>query len=218
MKRIKAALFDLDGVILDTESDYSTFWKSQFSLYYPEQPGLEQKIKGQTLSQIFNGYFSGNLEKERTVVTRRLHAFENQMKFNYVKGLKPFVADLRKCGVKTAVVTSSNMAKMGAVYAQIPDFKDLFDAILTSEDFEESKPSPDCYQKAAARLGKDKDECVVFEDSLNGIRSGNAAEMTVVGLSTTNPCDTIAPMCKFVIPDYLSLDYATLSDHVVATR
>ena len=51
----KAALFDLDGVVIDTESQYSVFWGSQCRLYHPEIPGLENKIKGQTLTQIFDG-------------------------------------------------------------------------------------------------------------------------------------------------------------------
>jgi HAD superfamily hydrolase (TIGR01509 family) len=105
--------------------------------------------------------------------------------------------------VKTAVVTSSNKVKMQAVYASHPEFTSLFDAILTSEDFAESKPSPDCYLRAAARFGADPKDCVVFEDSFNGLKSGRAAGMCVVGLSTTNPAESIAPLCDLVISDYL---------------
>ena len=51
----------------------------------------------------------------------------------------------------------------------------FFDAILTSEDFERSKPDPDCYLKGAALFGAERDECVVFEDSFNGLKAGRAA-------------------------------------------
>jgi beta-phosphoglucomutase-like phosphatase (HAD superfamily) len=54
---IKAALFDLDGVVFDTEPQYSRFWGSQFQLYYPDMPGMEQRIKGMTLVQIYDQYF-----------------------------------------------------------------------------------------------------------------------------------------------------------------
>ena len=54
MKReVKAALFDLDGVIFNTEPQYTEFWRSQCRLYHPEMPGLENQIKGQTLVEIF---------------------------------------------------------------------------------------------------------------------------------------------------------------------
>ena len=74
---------------------------------------------------------------------------------------------------------------------------------LTSEDFDESKPSPDCYLKGAARFGATPEDCVVFEDSFNGLKSGRAAGMFVVGLSTTNEAEKITPLADVVIKDYL---------------
>jgi HAD superfamily hydrolase (TIGR01509 family) len=78
----------------------------------------------------------------------------------------------------------------------------MFDAILTSEDFERSKPDPDCYLKAAQRLGVNVGDCVVYEDSFNGLKSGRAAGMYVVGLSTTNPATAIRPYCDEIIENY----------------
>ena len=97
------------------------------------------------------------------------------------------------------------MAKMENVYRKRPEFKTYFDAILTSEDFAESKPSPDCYQRAAQRFGLTKDECVVFEDSFNGLKSGRAAGMYVVGLATTNSPESIAPFADRVIKEYVEM-------------
>ena len=198
----KAALFDLDGVVFDTEPQYSVFWGEQCRRYHPDQPGLEHRIKGQTLTQIFDAHFSGDLLQEQESITERLNDFESKMTFSYVPGFITFIEKLREEGVKTAVVTSSNKVKMQAVYASHPEFISLFDAILTSEDFAESKPSPDCYLRAAARFGADAAECVVFEDSFNGLKSGRAAGMQVVGLCTTNAAELIAPLCDLVVPDY----------------
>ena len=99
---------------------------------------------------------------------------------------------------------------MESVYRHQENFKSLFDAILTSEDFERSKPDPDCYIKAAQRLEAQSDECVVFEDSFNGLRSGRAARMKVVGVATTNPIEQIAPLSDMQITDYRTVDYETL--------
>ena len=171
----KAALFDLDGVVVDTESQYSVFWGSQCRLYHPEIPGLENKIKGQTLTQIYDGWFSGEIASEQPLITRRLNEFEAQMDFDYIAGFEDFITTLRNKGFKTAVVTSSNKIKMNAVYLKHPEFHSLFDAILTSEDFSASKPDPDCYLKAAERFHLSPEECIVFEDSFNGLKSGRAA-------------------------------------------
>ena len=201
----KAALFDLDGVVFDTEPQYSVFWGAQCREFHPEHPGLENEIKGQTLTQIYDAWFSGPLEPKQALITERLNAYEAQMKYIYLDGLEDYLRLLRQQGVKTAVVTSSNLPKMQAVYASHPEFHELFDAILTSEDFERSKPDPDCYLKAAGRFGVEPHDCVVFEDSFNGLKSGRAAGMYVVGLATTNAAEAIAPLCDEVIKDYTQL-------------
>ncbi len=211
MSQLKAALFDLDGVVFDTEPQYSIFWGSQCRLYHPEHPGLEHEIKGQTLTQIYDQWFSGPLLDEQPKITERLNEYESKMHYDYIDGFERMIADLRSHGVKTAVVTSSNLPKMEAVYRYQPEFKNLFDAILTSEDFDRSKPDPDCYLKAAERLGANADECIVFEDSFNGLRSGRAAEMKVVGLATTNSVESIRSLSDIQISDYRDMDYDQLS-------
>ena len=211
MSELKAALFDLDGVVFDTEPQYTIFWGSQCRLYHPEHPGLEHEIKGQTLTQIYDQWFSGPLLPEQPKITVRLNDYESKMHYDYIEGFERMIADLRSHGVKTAVVTSSNLPKMEAVYRFQPEFKNLFDAILTSEDFDRSKPDPDCYLKAAERLGAKTDECIVFEDSFNGLRSGRAADMKVVGLATTNPVESIQSLSDIQISDYREMDYDQLS-------
>jgi len=208
-KIFHAALFDLDGVVFDTESQYTVFWGGQCKLYHPDKPGLELKIKGQTLVQIFDKYFHG-MENEQKLIVERLNEFERGMKFEYVKGFVEFVTELRQCNVKTAVVTSSNRMKMRAVYDSHPEFTALFDAILTSEDFAKSKPNPDCYLKAAEVFGAVPANCVVFEDSFNGLKAGRAAGMAVIGLSTTNTIEAICSYSDLVVPDFSMLKYSSV--------
>jgi HAD superfamily hydrolase (TIGR01509 family) len=209
-KKFKAALFDLDGVVFDTEPQYSVFWGMICRQYHPEHPGLEHEIKGSTLTQIYDRWFNGPLEGERDDITRRLDDYEESMHYDYIAGFEALIADLHAHRVKTAVVTSSNIPKMESVYRYQPSFQSLFDEILTSEDFARSKPDPDCYLKAAERFGLTPGECIVFEDSFNGLRSGRAAGMTVVGVATTNSTEAIAPFSDYQIADYLDLDYERL--------
>ena len=147
---------------------------------------------------------------EQESITSRLNDYEQQMRYDYIAGFEALIATLRSHGVRTAVVTSSNIPKMESVYRYQPGFKALFDAILTSEDFDRSKPDPDCYQKAAQRLGAQSDECIVFEDSFNGLRAGRAAKMAVVGLATTNAEEAIRPLSDIQLKDYEGLTFDRL--------
>lgn len=207
---LKAALFDLDGVVFDTEPQYSVFWGSICRQYHPEHPGLEHEIKGQTLTQIYDRWFNGPLLSERDSITSRLNDYEQQMHYDFIPGFEALIASLHAHGVKTAVVTSSNLPKMESVYRYQPTFQSLFDAILTSEDFDHSKPDPDCYLKAAKRLGAQSDECIVFEDSFNGLRAGKSAGMMVVGLATTNSVEAISPLSDFQTTDYEGMTFDSL--------
>lgn len=204
-----AALFDCDGVIIDTESQYTVFWDEVGRKYVPAYENFGKMIKGQTLVQIYDRYFKG-MEKEQATITEELNRFENEMKYEYIPGVADFMKELRAHGVKIAVVTSSNQQKMQNVYVVHPELKELVDRILTSEDFTRSKPAPDCFLLGAKVFDTVKENCVVFEDSFHGLEAGNAAGMAVVGLSTTNPAEAIQDKCKLVIPDFTGFGYAQM--------
>lgn len=201
-----AALFDFDGVVMDTEPQYTVFWDAVGKKYHPEYEAFGKIIKGQTLSQIFSRYFAG-MEKEQAEITEDLNRYEAEMKYEYVPGVTDFMRELREQGVKTAIVTSSNEQKMRSVYAVHPELKELVGRILTAEMFTRSKPAPDCFLLGAQVLGTVPENCVVFEDSFHGLEAGNAAGMAVVGLSTTNPAEAIRDKCRVVIPDFTSFGY-----------
>lgn len=198
----KAALFDLDGVVFNTEGQYTIFWGSMARKYFPDMPDFEKRIKGMTLVQIFEMSCPDDKQMQKEL-TKALDDFEAQMSYDYVPGFEAFIADLRKNGVKTAVVTSSNHDKMDKVYKAHPDFPKMFDAILTSEDFEKSKPDPDCYIKGAQRFGLTTGECAGFEDSINGLKAVKAANMYCVGLATTNPAEVVAQYADIVLENYV---------------
>ena len=199
---IKACLFDLDRVVFDTEPLYTLFYRDIFKEYYPHEQGIEYKIKGQTLREIYDAYFP-NDEALQASLTRRLYAYEAQMPYRFIDGLEDFVQHLKQMGVKTAIVTSSNNDKMENVYVQHANIKQLFDRVFTADDFTESKPSPEPYLTAARQLGVSITDCVVFEDSFNGLRSGVAAKARVVGLATSNSVESIQAFTSEVIENFV---------------
>lgn len=201
-----AALFDFDGVVMDTETQYSLFWNKIGKQYFPQIEEFGRIIKGQTLVNIYAKYFAG-MEKEQQDITARLNQFEKDMAYEYIPGVVDFMKDLRAHGVKMAIVTSSNDLKMANVYKAHPELKELVDRILTAEMFTRSKPAPDCFLLGAEVFGTVPQNCVVFEDSFHGLEAGNAAGMAVVGLCTTNPKEAIADKCKLVIPDFTAFSF-----------
>ena len=200
--KFKAALFDLDGTLLDTEAQYTKFWSEMGRQYRPDLPDFNSLIKGTTLTQIYDLYIA---EEYRATITAQLDAWEAQMDYHLMPGAEDYLKKLRNEGVKTALVTSSNDKKMRCVRRAMPQFYDLFDVVLTSEDFTRSKPFPDCYLKAAEVLDVQPDDCIVFEDAFSGLQAGRDAGMYVIGLATTNPREAIEDKCDRVINSFLEL-------------
>lgn len=203
-----AVLFDLDGVIINTEGQYTEFWTEIGNIYLPDLPDFPSQIKGHTLTQILSAYF--NNDNTARQVVERLNTFELHMSYPYIKGATHFVSELRKANIPTAIVTSSNQAKMDCLYKQHPELPQLFDRVFTAENARRSKPAPDCYIDAARALGLEAKDCYVFEDSISGLTAGRDSGATVVGLTTTNSAERIAPLCQYVINDLSEITVAQM--------
>ncbi len=202
---LKAALFDLDGTLFDTEPQYTIFWGRMARKYRPDVEGLEYAIKGTTLKQIFDTYFPD--PQIQSEITAGLNEWEANMKYEFVPGALNYLRDLKEHGVKCAVVTSSNIVKMQSVARQIPEFHAIFDRVLTAEDFPASKPAPDCYLIGAKTFGATVDECVVFEDAYTGLQAGMSSGIMTVGLTTGLTAEQIAGKCHFIIKDFTEMTY-----------
>ena len=195
-----AALFDFDGVVVDTEPQYTIFWDEQGRKYLSKED-FGRSIKGQTLGQIFGGHFAGMDEIQQRIVSD-LNEYEKHMKFDYMPGVVEFMKSLRAKDIKLAIVTSSNDLKMVNVYREHPELKTLVDRILTSDSFTRSKPDPECFLMGAKVFDTVVDNCVVFEDSFHGLEAARRAGMKIVGLCTTNPRDAILDKADVVIDDF----------------
>ena len=201
-----AVLFDFDGVVVDTEPQYTLFWDEKGQKYHPEIPNFGHHIKGQTLIQIYKQFFR-EPESLQDEITRQLLDYELTMHFEYIDGVVDFMKELREKGVKLAIVTSSNDAKMANAYREHPELKTMVDYIVTADRVTHSKPHPECFLLGAEMLGVEKDNCIVFEDSFHGIEAGTRAGMKVIGLATTNSAVAIADKCALVIPDFTDFTF-----------
>ena len=212
---IKAALFDLDGTLIDTEDQYTVIWGKICRKYRPDIPRLEYLIKGTTLVQIFERYFPN--KEDQVEIDQFLDKSEAEMDYSFYPGALAFIEDLKKNGVKCAIVTSSNQKKMVSVRKAIANFDNLFDKVLTSEDFSASKPAPDCYLLGAKVFGCEKEECAVFEDAFTGLQAGMSSGIFTFGITTCNSREAIADKCNYVIDTFEGLTYKKVNE-IIANR
>lgn len=206
---MQAVFFDLDGVLIDSEPQYTMFWQKMGEVYFSDQRDFAARIKGLSLHQIFDEYCSQS-PAIQLQIKQHLERFEHTMSYPLFAGVREIVEQLRKENRPFAIVTSSNRAKMERVYAQHSDFHHLFHHILTSEDYTHSKPAPDGYLKAAERLQVLPSQCVVVEDSLNGLQAGKAAGCKTIGLSTSLNSAIIQPFSDLSFETFANINWKTV--------
>lgn len=193
-------LFDLDGVLIDSESEYSRIW-AQINKEFPTGvQNLELVIKGCTLTKILNDFYPDN--NTGLQVSNRLHELENVMQYKYLPFAEEFLIALQEMEIPRALVTSSAKDKMNHLKEEIPDILDRFNVVVTAEFVTKSKPDPEGYLIAANKLEIHPKNCVVFEDSLQGVMAGKRAGAYVIGVEGTLPAETIRPYCDMVIKNF----------------
>lgn len=195
---VKGVLFDLDGVLIDTEGTYTQFWEAIDRRFPTGVEGFAQVIKGSNLHNILHTYFPTDETREQ--VTDMLNDFQRDMQYNYFPGAIELLEELKSNGIACCIVTSSDKRKMESLYSQHPDFPSHFDAIVTGNMVKEPKPSPECFLLGAKMLRIDIKDCVVIEDSINGLKAGMASGAHVIGLHTTCSREAISPHCHMVAP------------------
>ncbi len=196
----KGVLFDLDGVVVDSESIYTQFWSDIDKLYPTGVENFAIAIKGNTLQRILADYFPDNDVKQD--ILERIKDFEINMRYKPFAEAIRFINELKRNQFRIAIVTSSSQKKMDNLYAQNPGFREMFDAVVTGDMVSHSKPDPEPYLLGAKAIGVPPESCYVFEDSISGIESGIRAGATVIGLATTLPYDKIDGKAHLTINDF----------------
>ncbi|MGM9978820.1 MAG: HAD family hydrolase [Clostridium sp.] len=182
MNKIKAILFDMDGVIFDTEREYLKEWNKIFEKYgYKMKKEIYVSVMGRgrkKVKEIFKENFGYDLPIEEMYIEKDKmlkEAIENN-KVPLKQGALELLEFLKENGYKTALATS---AKKDRVKSQVTHAKinKLFDAIVCADDIVNSKPNPEIFLKAAEKVNIKPENCIVIEDSEAGIRAAFNAGM-----------------------------------------
>ncbi|MDR3287123.1 MAG: HAD family phosphatase [Prevotellaceae bacterium] len=200
-------LFDLDGVILDSEPQYDKFWNKQGELYNRGN-NFASKIKGQTMPQILTKYFYDFSDDEKNKLVSDCMQFEAAMECPLIAGAENFIVQLKSQNIKTGLVTSSDDIKLSRIIEKFK-MQTWFDTIVTANRVTHSKPNPQGYLLAARDLKTDAKNCIVFEDSFAGIEAGRNAGMKVIALATTNPRKALQATTNadLIIDDFVGFSY-----------
>lgn len=198
---LKAALFDFDGVLVDTEKLYDVFWDEMGERYHTGIPHFASHIKGTTIDGLIEKYFADRPEEEKKQIIAESNHFDWNMPMPPMPGSFEFVRMLKAHGVQIGLVTSSDDKKLAHAFHELPFMEELFDTIVSANRITRGKPDPMCYRLAAQDFKRKPEDCLVFEDSFAGIQAGKGAGMRVIALSTTNPAAQLEGKADYVIPD-----------------
>lgn len=186
-----AALFDMDGVIVHT----NPYHKKAFKIFLDKHnvsltdEELKEHVYGRINAEIFPYIFKGDYtpEKGEEWADEKEAIFRDLYKKDVkpIQGLIHFLEELKKEGIKSAVGTSAPVENLDFIIDSL-NLRHYFDAFLHSADVTEGKPNPEIYLKAADRLNVDPNTCVVFEDSIAGVKAGLNAGMKVIAVATTH--------------------------------
>lgn len=188
MSRVKAVLFDMDGVLINTEPLHYRMWKEAFrgrglEIDYDVYKGCIGTTDAFLMELILNNYGRDfrndkNLPKERAVIEKRLLEEEG---FPEMPGVEEMLRRLYEAGFILAVASSSPPERIHDAVNYIGAGQ-YFSLLNSAENVEHSKPAPDIYLDTAKRLGVAPEECIVLEDSENGSIAAVSAGMICVGL------------------------------------
>ena len=204
MNKIKkiGVLFDLDGVLVDSEGEYSKFWGATGRKFNVGGDTFADDIKGTTLGEILTGFN----EADRGGIVAALHKFEEEMMYPVFPGVMEFLIALKENGIPSAIVTSSDDTKMNFLFRRHPEFHDYINEVITGSMVKNSKPNPEGYLLGASKIGVAPEDCYVFEDSMQGVEAGMRSGSTVIALATTNSRNKLQTKSPhYIIDSFLQL-------------
>jgi len=210
-KEIKCVIFDMDGVIIDSEEIHKKAYYETFaSIGVTVSDDLYKTLTGSSTINAFQklvAHFKLDLDPEELVLNKRkryVNFFENDPTLHLVKGVEDLIKHCHKKGLTLILASSSAMVNIDRVFNRF-DLNKYFTAKISGADLTESKPNPEIFNKAATLGNTPKENCVVIEDSDNGVKAANDAGIFVFGYRNPMAEDQSLKNADFIVNNFKRL-------------
>ena len=208
---IKCVIFDMDGVIIDSEEIHKKAYYETFNTLNIEvSDTLYKSFTGSSTINAFQrlvAHFNLKNDPEELVLDKRkryVNFFENDPNLHLVTGVEEIIKYFYKKGIILILASSSAMINIDRVFNRFK-LNTYFAAKISGADLKESKPNPEIFNKAAILGNISKESCVVIEDSDNGITAANDANIFVFGYANKLSEGQTLQNADFVINDFSEL-------------
>ena len=217
---LKAIIFDLDGTMVDSLPYHHESWRIFFKNNNLEENDFTEILKeykgGGTLelmTSVFgNIYTKEELEKmtnDKEVIFRDIY----KSKIYPIEGLKKFLDNLKESNISLSI--GSNAIRKNVIMTiEELGITNYFSSIICGDEVSKGKPDPEMYIKTLSNLKVNKDECVIFEDSIEGVEAGKNADIKVIGVTSSQSSEILKSVGAFkTINDYTRINVDNILNH-----
>lgn len=203
---IKGAIFDMDGVVVDNHKFHFKAWMAfadKYNFHLNEQI-YRDKFNGKTNADLFYMIFGSVTKEQMQKYASEKEGMYQELYAEHMKahtGLIDFLEFLQKNKIKIALGTSAPPMNVDFTLDTLK-LRKYFEVIVDGTQVEKGKPDPEVYKLCCMKLGYEPKECVVFEDSLAGLESGERAGCKIVGVATSHEARELKPKTDLIIHDF----------------
>ena len=213
---LKAVIFDMDGVIIESEPLHHYAYHKMFEDVDVEvDDALYESFTGKSTINVCKQVcdtFNLTTTPEYLVSLKRQHfehIFNNNSEFDLIEGVLPLIKDLHANGVTLVLASSATMPSIERIFKRF-DLNQYFVAKLSGADLKQSKPHPEIFINAVKASGFNSNECIVIEDSTNGIEAAKGANVFCVGYDSFHSKNQDYSKADLVIQSFDEVNYTKL--------
>ena len=214
---IKTVIFDMDGVIVDTEPVHRyAYYKLFDELGIEVSEEIYTSLTGNSTRNTFQKLkemFDLREDVELLILRKRVlfnDAFDSKPDLELLEGVEDLIIDLHLKGMQLIVASSASNVTIERVFNRFK-LHSFFSHIVSGEDFPKSKPDPAIFNHAAAISISEKENCIIIEDSTNGIKAANAAGIFCVGYKSFHSEGQDYSLANTIINHFNELNFEKIS-------
>ena len=214
---LKAVIFDMDGVIIDSEPMHNKAYHDMFDEIGIEvSTELYESFTGQSTINICKrlcDHFNLQQSPETLVAIKRKHYkhfFYSNSDLGLIDGVFELIQDYYNNGLTLVLASSAAMTSINQIFDRF-ELNPYFKAKFSGGDLKQSKPHPEIFIKAAEATGFKREECIVIEDSTNGVHAAHAAGIYCVGYDSFHSKNQDYSMANLVINDFKDISYKNIT-------